>query len=44
VNSKTGLISGTPRASGVSNVTISATNAAGTGKANLSIRVLAPRR
>lgn len=44
VNSKTGLISGTPRASGVSNVTISATNAVGTGKANLSIRVLAPRR
>jgi formylglycine-generating enzyme required for sulfatase activity len=41
INTKTGLISGKPMATGVSNITITATNTGGTGKANLSIRILA---
>jgi uncharacterized protein with beta-barrel porin domain len=39
INTTTGLISGTPTAVGTSNVTISATNAAGTGTASLVITV-----
>lgn len=39
VNPGTGLISGTPTASGTVNLTISATNAAGTGTASLAITI-----
>jgi hypothetical protein len=39
VNSTTGLISGTPTASGTSTVTVSATNSSGTGRANLTIAI-----
>ena len=39
VNTTTGLISGTPTAAGSSNVTISATNAAGTGSATLALTI-----
>ncbi|MDR3405971.1 MAG: putative Ig domain-containing protein [Chthoniobacter sp.] len=41
VNTSTGVISGTPAATGTSNVTMSATNASGTGTATLTINVLA---
>src|SRR5208282_4876810 len=41
VNPATGLISGTPTAAGVSTVTLSATNAAGTGNATLTLTVTA---
>ncbi len=41
VNSATGLISGTPSASGNSTVTLSATNAAGTGTATLALAIAA---
>lgn len=40
VNPGTGLISGTPTATGIYSSTISATNAAGTGSASLTIAVL----
>ncbi len=40
VNTSTGLISGTPTAGGVSNITISATNVNGTGSATLVLTVL----
>jgi hypothetical protein len=39
VNTSTGVISGTPTASGTSNVTISATNAGGTGTATLVLTI-----
>jgi hypothetical protein len=39
VNTATGLISGTPSASGTSGVTVSATNASGTGSATLSLTI-----
>ncbi len=39
VNTSTGVISGTPTAAGTTNVTISATNASGTGTATLVITV-----
>jgi PKD repeat protein len=39
VNSSTGMISGTPTAIGTSNVTISATNAGGTGTATLVLAI-----
>jgi PKD repeat protein len=39
VNTSTGVISGTPTAAGTSNVTISATNAGGTGSATLALTV-----
>lgn len=39
VDAGTGLISGTPTATGISNVTLSATNAGGTGSGNLQITV-----
>jgi hypothetical protein len=39
VNTKTGLISGTPTTAGIYNVTISATNAGGTGTATLIITI-----
>ena len=42
VNSATGLISGTTTATGPVNVTVSATNAGGTGNANLFLNVLPP--
>jgi PKD repeat protein len=42
VNTSTGLISGTPTASGTFTVTISATNAGGTGSATLSITISPP--
>jgi fibronectin type 3 domain-containing protein/regulation of enolase protein 1 (concanavalin A-like superfamily) len=42
VNTSTGLISGTPTATGMSTATISATNASGTGVASLAITVLPP--
>jgi hypothetical protein len=41
VNTSTGIISGTPTAAGSSNVTISATNAGGTGSATLVITIAA---
>ncbi len=41
VNTGTGVISGTPTAAGISSVTISATNAGGTGSATLTITVTA---
>jgi hypothetical protein len=41
VNSSTGLISGTPTATGTSSVTISATNAGGTGSATLTVTIAA---
>lgn len=40
VNTATGLISGTPTTAAVSSVTISATNATGTGSATLTITIL----
>ena len=40
VNTSTGLISGTPAVTGISNVTISATNSIGTGSATWVINVL----
>ena len=42
VNTTTGLISGTPTTAGTYNVTISATNSAGTGSAILVITIAAP--
>jgi Domain of unknown function (DUF4082)/Bacterial Ig domain/Putative Ig domain len=42
VNTTTGVISGTPTATGTSNVTVSATNSAGTGTAPLSLTIVAP--
>jgi autotransporter-associated beta strand protein len=42
VNTGTGVISGTPTATGTTNVTIGATNAGGTGSATLVITVLPP--
>ena len=39
INTSTGLITGTPTASGTTNVTISAANASGTGQATLTIIV-----
>src|SRR5206468_1150297 len=39
VNTSTGVISGTPTSSGTTNVTISATNSAGTGSATLVITI-----
>jgi PKD repeat protein len=39
INQTTGLISGTPNAAGTSNVTIGATNPAGTGSATLTLTV-----
>ncbi|MFM8983789.1 MAG: putative Ig domain-containing protein, partial [Spartobacteria bacterium] len=39
VNSTTGLISGTPTADGISSVAISASNAGGTGTANLTVSI-----
>jgi hypothetical protein len=42
VNTSTGAISGTPTAAGVSSVTISATNAGGTGSETLNITVSPP--
>lgn len=39
LNFQTGLISGTPTATGISNVTLSATNAGGTGTGSLQITV-----
>src|SRR6266496_219434 len=39
VNTSTGLISGTPTTTGTSSVTISATNAGGTGSATLVITI-----
>ena len=41
INTATGLISGTPTAAAVSTVTISATNAGGTGSATLTVTVAA---
>ena len=41
VNTNTGLISGTPAASGTSIIAISATNTGGTGSANLTVTVAA---
>ena len=41
VNTSTGLISGTPTAAGTSSVALSATNAAGTGHATLTLTVTA---
>jgi hypothetical protein len=40
VNSTTGLISGTPKASGTSTVTLSAINSSGTGKATLTLNIV----
>ena len=42
VDPGTGVISGTPSAAGVSSVVVSATNAAGTGSAALSLAISAP--
>jgi hypothetical protein len=42
VNTSTGLISGTPTAAGTYSVTISATNAGGTGSATLTLTVVIP--
>jgi hypothetical protein len=42
VNTSTGVISGTPTASGITNVNISATNAYGTGTATLQITINGP--
>jgi len=42
VDTNTGLISGTPTTAGTYNVTISATNSAGTGSATLVITIVAP--
>ncbi len=42
VNTSTGVISGTPTAQGVSTVTVSATNAGGTGSATLTVTVSSP--
>jgi hypothetical protein len=42
VNTSTGVISGTPTATGSSNVTISATNAGGTGSATLALTINPP--
>ena len=42
VNTATGAISGTPSASGVSNVSLSATNAGGTGTSTLTLTVNPP--
>ena len=42
VSGTTGLISGTPMAAGTSSVTISATNAGGTGSATLAISITMP--
>ncbi len=42
VSSTTGLISGTPSASGTSTVTLSASNSAGTGTASLAITIATP--
>ena len=42
VNTATGVISGTPTAAGSSNVTLSATNTAGTGTATLALTINAP--
>ena len=42
VDSATGVISGTPSSTGTSNVTISATNAGGTGTATLVVTVVPP--
>lgn len=39
VNSSTGLVTGTPTTAGTSSVTISATNAAGTGSATLTLTI-----
>jgi hypothetical protein len=41
INTATGLISGTPNAAGNSNVTLSATNSAGTGSATLALSITA---
>jgi uncharacterized repeat protein (TIGR03803 family) len=42
VNTATGLISGTTTASGAGNITIGASNAAGTGTANLYLTIVTP--
>ena len=42
VNTTTGAISGTPSAAGTSNITLSASNAMGTGTATLALSVIAP--
>jgi photosystem II stability/assembly factor-like uncharacterized protein/outer membrane biosynthesis protein TonB len=42
VNTATGLISGTPTATGASSVKLTATNAGGTGKATLSLTIKPP--
>jgi uncharacterized repeat protein (TIGR01451 family) len=42
INNTTGVISGTPTTSGSTPVTVSATNAAGTGSATLTITILGP--
>jgi len=42
INTSTGLISGTPSASGTSTVTLGATNAGGTGNKTLTITISAP--
>ena len=42
VNTSTGLISGTPTATGTSSVTLSATNAGGTGSATMSLTINNP--
>ncbi len=39
VNAATGIISGTPTSAGISNITISATNSAGTGAATLTLTI-----
>jgi len=44
VNTSTGVISGTPSASGTSSVTISATNSYGTGSATLTITISAAQQ
>ncbi len=42
ISTTTGLISGTPTAAGTSTVTLSATNAGGTGNATLTLTIAAP--
>ena len=44
VNTATGVISGTPTTAGTSSVTLSATNAAGTGSATLALTITQPPR
>jgi hypothetical protein len=43
INTKTGLVSGTPTTVGTSNVTLSATNGAGTAAKSLTMQVLPPK-